>query len=81
MVTIVDFGAFLGRRLKMTMALKDRVKVILNYLLYLLAENQIIRNEFNGYPSYTHITWVGTSWFIKRKLPQPILYEYKLGSY
>ena len=33
-------------------------KVISNvnssYLLYILAENQIIKNEFNSYPSYTH---------------------------
>ena len=47
-------------------------KVILNinssYLLYVLAENQIMRNEFNSYPSYTHITWVGTvRFFVNRK--------------
>ena len=58
-------------------------KVILNInssdLLYVISENLIIRNEFNSYPSYTHITWVGTVY--KNKLPQPILYEYNLVSY
>ena len=55
----------------------------------MLAENEIIRNEFNSYQSYTHITWVGTVnaflsialRFIKRKLLQHILYEYNSGSY
>ena len=59
-------------------------KVILNkkscYLLYELAENYIIKNEFKSYSSYTHITWMGTVYsfllpdlrFIKRKLPHRI---------
>ena len=38
--------------------------VILNvnssYLSYVKAENQIISNEFNNYPSNTHLTWVRT---------------------
>ena len=34
------------------------------FILFIIdkAENEIIRNEFNSYPSYTIITWVGTGY-------------------
>ena len=36
------------------------LKVNSSYLLCVKAESKIIRNEFNSYPSYTHIIWGGT---------------------
>ena len=34
------------------------------FILFIIdiAENKIIRNDFNSYPSYTIITWVGTGY-------------------
>lgn len=44
-----------------------------------------IMNKFNRYPSYPHITRVGTVYALlytaKCKLPQFMLYEYNLGTY
>ena len=47
-----------------------------------------LRNEFNSYPSYTKIRNMGwgslrfmKQFIKKRKLFQPMLYEYKFGSY
>ena len=58
------------------------INVNSSYLQNEIAENQIIRNEFNGYASYTQITCVGTvyAFYIKRKLPQPMLYSYELST-
>ena len=66
---------------------RDCVNVNVNSssLLYVRAEIKIIRKDFNIYPTYTSITWIGTvyafSLFIKHKLPQTRLYSYNLGSW
>lgn len=55
------------------------LKVKWPYLLLFIAENYIVRNQFNNYSIYTYINWVETvysMWFIKCKLPLPSLYAW-----